>query len=330
MSRPPLNPTRVLEAATRDFDETAMAVFHHQCTHNPVYAHYVRLIDIDPQRISKVEDIPCLPIRFFKTHRVYGATTEPQQIFTSSATTGMTPSKHFVAATALYEQSVLQGFTQCYGDPTRYVILALLPSYLERSGSSLVYMVQYLMEQSGRPENGFYLYNHQQLFDTMQQCAQRHLPIWLIGVSFALLDFAAHYHMDYEALTILETGGMKGRGQEISRDRLHAVLNQSFPAQPIHSEYGMAELLSQAYCTSVDQRFTCPPWMRVAVRNLQDPFAQEKDGIRGGINIIDLANVHSCSFIETEDLGMRFPNGQFAVEGRIPHAVRRGCNMLTE
>lgn len=310
------------------FEQQALELFRYQSVHTPVYARYINLLGVDPLAVKNVDAIPFLPIRFFKSHDVYAGTAPAECVFTSSATTGMVPSRHPVASLVKYRKSLLGTFRQFYGDPAQYVILALLPSYLERSGSSLVYMVQTLMEESGHPLNGYYLYNHDQLESTLAQCAQAHAKVWLIGVSFALIDFAQSHRCDYSEITVVETGGMKGRGQDLSRDALHACLQSAFPKGVIHSEYGMAELLSQAYCTSNDFFFACPPQLQVRIRDLQDPFTFLPDGIRGGINIIDLANVDSCAFIETQDLGVRRTDGHFQVLGRIPHSERRGCNML--
>lgn len=312
------------------FTEQALEIFHRQAVRNPVYAKYLNLLDIHPEQVGSLEEIPFLPIRFFKSHYVYAASTPAECVFTSSATTGMTPSRHPVAHLSAYRESLLGTFRQFYGDPSDYVILGLLPSYLERSGSSLVYMVQTLMEQSGHPLNGYYLYDHDRLHATLAQCAATGQKVWLIGVSFALLDFAKNHHCPYSGITVIETGGMKGRGIELLRTDLHARLQTAFPAAAIHSEYSMAEMLSQAYCTDNDGYFACPPQLQVRIRDLQDPFSFLPDGVRGGLNIIDLANADSCAFIETEDTGVHRGDGHFCVLGRIPHAERRGCNMLID
>lgn len=309
---------------------TPLELFHYQATHILPYREYLRYLGIDAKTVTHVQDIPYLPVRFFKTHVLYDHTTPAERIFTSSATTGMTPSRHYVAQLKAYRENCLSIFRQFYGAPSDYVILALLPSYLEREGSSLVYMVQAFMEESGHPQNGYYLYDRQHLYETLVACARTHQKTWLIGVSFALLDLAQEVSLSFPKLTVVETGGMKGRGVELRREELHSRLAQSFPASPIHSEYGMAELLSQAYACHGDAYFTPPPQMIVSIRNLNDPFSYEPDGTRGGINIMDLANVHSCAFLETEDLGVRTEDGRFQVLGRIPHAERRGCNMLIE
>jgi len=304
--------------------------FRYQATHTGVYARYLELLGIDPLRVQSPSAIPFLPIRFFKTHNVYNGLNPPMEVFTSSATTGMIPSRHPVDSLERYEKNVLEIFRHFYGDPSQYTVLGLLPSYLERKGSSLVYMMKVLMEHGNTSEDGFYLYNRQALYERLMALAAKNMPVWLLGVSFALLDFAREFTVHHPGLTIVETGGMKGRGTDLTRGELHRQLKQGFPQSPVHSEYGMAELFSQAYSCTEDDFFSCPPVMQVKIRNLQDPFMEEPDGHRGGINIIDLANRHSCSFIETEDLGFRLSDGRFQVLGRIPDAERRGCNMLID
>jgi len=307
-----------------------LELFRSQARHIAVYARYLELLGVDPLKVNFPDEIPFLPIRFFKTHKVYNAPGPHTHIFTSSATTGMVPSLHYVDSLGRYGKNVLDIFRFFYGDPSRYTILALLPSYLERPGSSLVYMMQVLMEKSGTGADGFYLSNQEALYHRLLDLAWREKPVWLIGVAFALLDFVKKFTLSHPGLIVVETGGMKDRGTDLSREELHERLQAGFPASPIHSEYGMAELFSQAYACSDDLFFSCPPVMQVMIRNLQDPFSPEPDGSAGGINIIDLANTHSCSFIETEDLGFRIRGGQFQVLGRIPDAERRGCNMLID
>ncbi|MDD2289066.1 MAG: acyltransferase [Bacteroidales bacterium] len=307
-----------------------LELFRTQARHTAVYARYLELLGVDPLKVNFPDEIPFLPIRLFKTHKIYNAPGPHTHIFTSSATTGMVPSRHYVDSLERYGKNVLDIFRFFYGDPSRYTILALLPSYLERPGSSLVYMMQVLMEKSGTGADGFYLSNQEALYHRLLDLASRGKPVWLIGVAFALLDFVKKFTLRHPGLIVVETGGMKGRGTDLSREELHERLQAGFPASPIHSEYGMAELFSQAYACGDDLFFSCPPVMQVMIRNLQDPFSQEPDGSAGGINIIDLANTHSCSFIETEDLGFRIRGGQFQVLGRIPDAERRGCNMLID
>ncbi|NLA15907.1 MAG: acyl transferase [Bacteroidales bacterium] len=307
-----------------------LEVFRFQVAHTAVYGRYVELLGVDPLQVTSADRIPFLPIRFFKSHTVYNGAQPPEHVFTSSATTGMVPSRHPVDSLERYAQNVLDIFHLFYGDPSQYTILALLPSYLERPGSSLVYMMQVLMEKSSGKADGFYLYDHDRLYQRLQNLALKQKPVWLLGAAFALLDFAENRIIIHPQLTVVETGGMKGRGMDLSKESLHQCLKTSFPNSPVHSEYGMAELFSQAYACKEDFLFSCPPTMQVFIRDLQDPFRYVPDGMRGGINIIDLANVHSCSFIETEDLGFRMPDKRFQVLGRIPAAELRGCNMLTD
>ena len=307
-----------------------LELFRSQARHIAVYARYLELLGVDPLKVNFPDEIPFLPIRFFKTHKVYNAPGPHTHIFTSSATTGMVPSLHYVDSLGRYGKNVLDIFRFFYGDPSRYTILALLPSYLERPGSSLVYMMQVLMEKSGTGADGFYLSNQEALYHRLLDLAWREKPVWLIGVAFALLDFVKKFTLSHPGLIVVETGGMKGRGTDLSREELHERLQAGFPASPIHSEYGMAELFSQAYACSDDLFFSCPPVMQVMIRNLQDPFSPEPDGSAGGINIIDLANTHSCSFIETEDLGVRIRGGPSQALGTPPDAERRGCTMLTD
>mgnify|MGYP007112379854 FL=1 len=307
-----------------------LELFRYQAKHTAVYARYLELLGVDPLKVNFPADIPFLPIRFFKTHKVYNAPCLHTHIFSSSATTGMVPSRHYVDSLDRYGKNVLDIFRFFYGDPSRYTILALLPSYLERPGSSLVYMMQVLMDKSETGTDGFYLSDQEALYRRLLDLSARGKPVWLIGAAFALLDFVEKFTLPHPGLIVVETGGMKGRGTELTREALHERLRGGFPESPIHSEYGMAELFSQAYACSDGLLFSCPPSMQVMIRNLQDPFSPEPDGSAGGINIIDLANSHSCSFIETEDLGFRIPGGQFQVLGRIPDADRRGCNMLID
>lgn len=314
------------------FDELCMDIFFWQAANNPVYHEYITLLEKNVQDVTSVEMIPALPIRFFKSKRVVSGLAPHEVLFTSSSTTGMLPSKHFVLEKSIYEQSFTKGFQLFYGEPEEYTILALLPSYLEREGSSLVYMAESLIKMSRKGRSGFYLYNHAELHHVLSQLKAEGEKTILLGVSFALLDFVENYQIHFPDLIVIETGGMKGRGQELSRDVLHTTLASGFGVREIHSEYGMAELLSQAYSTQTGI-FNAPPWMRVMVRNLYNPFEYLTGGgvsPVGGINIIDLANIHSCSFIETEDKGRVFANGSFTIDGRIKDSELRGCNMLLE
>lgn len=306
------------------FEQQAMALFRYQAEHCAVYAQYLRLIGVDVDSVERLEHIPMLPIELFKSHDVYSASTEPEVVFTSSATTGMTPSRHLVADVELYQRAFTEAFCRFYGSPERWSIYGLLPSYLQRSGSSLVYMVDHLIRQAG--SGGFYLNNYQQLLDDMAADSK---PKLLIGVSYALLDLAEQYAPKLTDTVVMETGGMKGYRQELPKAELHNRLSTAFGVSAIHSEYGMAELLSQAYSLG-DGLFTPPAWMRVLIRDINDPFAPLGINRRGAVNIIDLANIHSCAFIATQDVGICYADNTFRIEGRVSSADIRGCNLLVQ
>jgi phenylacetate-coenzyme A ligase PaaK-like adenylate-forming protein len=312
---------------TADFETCCLAVFRFQAEHCAVYKKYIALLGLASSQVGRVEDIPFLPISFFKTQKVISGEQQPQIIFTSSGTTGAQPSRHFVADAGLYEESFTKGFSLFYGAAADYVILALLPSYLERQGSSLVYMVEKLTAQSAQPENGFYLYNFQELYRHLQRLQQQGKKTLLIGVSYALLDFVEKYPLHFPELIVMETGGMKGQRKELSKQELHRILCKGFGVANIHSEYGMTELLSQAWSKG-NGLFHAPPWMQIHIRDPRDPFARLPDGTVGGVNIIDLANVYSCAFIETQDLGKRHPDGSFEIAGRLAQSDLRGCNLM--
>lgn len=309
-----------------DFCRKAIDLFHHQREHNAVYKAFIALLKRDVSKIQQPEEIPFLPVEVFKTHAVRTGDTKAATVFSSSTTSGQIPSLHYVADPELYHGSFLNGFKRVYGDPRQYTILALLPGYLERTGSSLVYMVDELIRQSDDPRSGFYLYQH----DELERCI-RALPtsrkILLFGVTHALLDFAAGHPQSHPNLTVIETGGMKGRGEELTHEAVHERLKAAFHASAIHSEYGMTELLSQAWADDT-RRFRCPPWMKVFIRETDDPFALAEAGKTGRIQVIDLANQHSCAFLATGDLGRSFPDGSFEVVGRFDHAEVRGCNLM--
>lgn len=310
----------------RDFDQLALEVFRYQYDKNKIYHEYCNLLKIDIGCITSIEEIPFLPISFFKTHSVKSEAFNSEVIYTSSGTTGMKSSEHHVRFLSNYRQSFLQAFEQQYGSPENYVVLGLLPSYLEREGSSLVYMVDQIIKASMHQNSGFYLHNLNDLanFITEYNGEQK---ILLIGVSYALLDLAEGFDLDLSDCIVMETGGMKGMRKEITKVALHTKLKAAFNVDKIHSEYGMTELLSQAYSKN-DGLFTCPPWMKVLIREHNDPFAYTKKK-SGGINIIDLANLSSCSFIATDDLGKI--NGEyFEVLGRFDFADLRGCNLLVQ
>ena len=271
--------------------------------------------------------MPFLPIEFFKSQRVVSNNHDVQVIFTSSGTTGITTSSHNVTDVSWYEASFRKAFELFYGDIKDYTVLALLPSYLEREGSSLIYMADDLIKQSQNPDSGFFLYNHEELYKQLIKQQHNNKPTLLIGVTFALLDFVENYSLNFSELIVMETGGMKGRRKEMIREELHEQLRKGFGVAAIHSEYGMTELLSQAYSKG-DGIFNCPPWMRIITRDTNDPITLIKDNKAGGINIIDLANVNSCSFIATQDLGKVYADGSFEVLGRFDNADIRGCNLL--
>jgi phenylacetate-coenzyme A ligase PaaK-like adenylate-forming protein len=319
---------RIFSIANKaDFLEVALATFQHQYGHNEVYSTYCDLLGVHPQQVSELHQIPFLPIAFFKTKEVVSGTFGPEAVFTSSGTTGTSTSSHFVKSIALYQESFQRGFELFYGPVEDYCILALLPSYLERQGSSLIYMVQDLIARSQHPQSGFYLRDHEALVDQLGQLETNKTKTILIGVSFALLDLVERYPMTLAHTLVMETGGMKGQRREMIREELHHALRQGFGTAQIHSEYGMTELLSQAYSKG-DGLFETPPWMSVLARDTEDPMALQPAGKTGGLNIIDLANRDSCAFIATQDLGKVYENGTFEVLGRFDHADVRGCNLM--
>ena len=310
------------------FNELALEVFNHQFNNNKVYRSFCDLLYVHPSEVKCVEDIPFLPIQFFKTHHVLSSSDPIQRTFTSSGTTGSITSSHFVTDLNIYETSFTKGFEAFYGTPEDYVVLALLPSYLEREGSSLIYMVDAFIKQSNQPESGFYLNNLSELKDTLIKLDSEGKKVLLIGVSFALLDLVETYQFNLKHTIIMETGGMKGRRKELIRDELHAQLKQGFGVDTIHSEYGMTELLSQGYSKG-NGLYNCPPWMRILTRDTEDALSIQPMGkTGGGINVIDLANINSCSFIATQDLGRVYNNGSFEVIGRFDHSDIRGCNLM--
>ena len=268
-----------------------------------------------------------MPISFFKTHKVTSTQKEPETIFTSSGTTQSTTSKHFVPDIELYEKSFLKAFELFYGMPKDFCILALLPSYLEREGSSLIYMVNSLIEKSGHPHSGFYLHNLEELHQKLKILESKGAKTLLIGVSFALLDLVEQFPSNLTNTTVMETGGMKGRRKELIREELHQILEKGLGVEHIHSEYGMTELLSQGYSKG-NGIFETPPWMKIVTRDTEDPLSIQPNGKTGGVNVIDLANLYSCSFIATQDLGKTHPNGTFEVLGRFDDSDIRGCNLM--
>ncbi len=315
-----------MRANSGNFDELALSIFHFQYAHNAIYRQYCDALRIDVQRIARLVDIPFLPISFFKTHKVMTGEKPAGLVFESSGTTADTPARHYVADAAIYRQSLLSGFEAFYGPPSDYAILALLPSYLERGNASLVYMAKALMEAGGHADNGFYINEWAQLHSTLARLNKTGQKVLLLGVTFALLDFAAVHPMLLANTIVMETGGMKGRREELTRTEVHNILKQQWQLHNIHSEYGMTELLSQAYAHS-DGIFTCTNTMRVFVRDINDPFEIAATG-QGALNIIDLANIYSCSFIATDDIGHLAPDGTFHVLGRLDHSALRGCSLM--
>lgn len=306
------------------FDCAALELFRFQAERCGVYREYLAEIGIDPAAVRRVDEIPMLPIEFFKWRDVYCGDTEPQIVFTSSNTGQSVASHHMMASTALYEAAFTAAFERFYGNPARWSLYGLLPNYLQREGSSLVYMVDRLIGRCG--SGGFYLDDYERLLADM---AADPKPKILLGVSYALWDLAERYAPKLRDTIVMETGGMKGRRREMPREEFHRMLCAAFSVPSIHSEYGMAELMSQAYSQG-DGLFRTPPWMRVLTRDLNDPFAWAGSGRSGGINVIDLANVYSCSFLQTQDFGKAYDDGTFRIEGRITGSEIRGCNLLVQ
>lgn len=318
---------RVFSVTPAEFEALALDMFRFQVKHNGVYAQYVSYLNIDVNSVELIEQIPFLPISFFRSHRILVDNDKHEVIFSSSGTTGAESSKHYVKSLAVYEQSFLEGFRLFYGDVSDYCVLALLPSYLERDGSSLVYMANRLIADSQNPHSGFFLHNPNELVEQLKHLEEIHQPTILLGVTFALLELASKHRLNLKSTIVMVTGGMKGRGKELVRSEVHAILKQSFGLSSVHSEYGMTELLSQAYSKG-EGVFSTPPWMRVLVRDPYDPFSYLPNGRSGALNIIDLANINSCSFIQTDDLGALHSNGTFEVSGRMDGSQIRGCNLL--
>lgn len=312
-----------------DFSTAALELFHYQAENNAIYKEYLWQLKINPRKISNILEIPFLPIDFFKTHKIISGKEKPEQLFTSSGTAGSVTSKHFISDISVYEESFRKGFNFFYGDVKQYCILALLPSYLERKGSSLVYMVNDLITRSAHPESGFYLNNIEDLVEKLKELenSNPNQKIILLGVTYALLDLAEKHNINFRNTIVMETGGMKGKKKEMVREELHTFLCNSFGVENIHSEYGMTELLSQAYSKG-NGIFHCPPWMQVQTRDTNDPFSEPLFGKVGGINIIDLANINSCAFIATQDIGRCHPDISFEVLGRFDNSDLRGCNLM--
>lgn len=319
---------RVETTAGEMFDDLlALDVFQYQSRHNALYRQYLSLLGVSPEAITRVEDIPFLPIRFFKSHLIQTGAWEPALAFASSGTTAAATSRHLLRDPDFYRRNARRGFAHFYGPVEDYCVLALLPSYLERSGSSLVFMAEDFIRQSRYPESGFFLYNTEELVGILAGCKKNAVPTLLLGVSFALWELAEQHPMGLGGVAIMETGGMKGRRREITREELHGILKAAFHVETIHSEYGMTELLSQAYSRG-GGLFRPAPTMRVLAREITDPFTLQQSGKTGALNIIDLANLDTISFIATDDLGRVYEDGSFEVLGRLDASDARGCNLL--
>ncbi|SFI13768.1 LuxE/PaaK family acyltransferase [Halpernia frigidisoli] len=321
-----------------EFQQKCLEIFRYQYENVEVYQKFVDFLNIDISTVDEVEKIPFLPIEMFKNHHILDKNKTADLYFQSSGTTLQTRSKNYIADENLYQESIVKSFEQFIGKTEDYIFLGLLPNYSENEHSSLIYMVDFLMKKSGKPENGYFLYNHQELFDLLKKLSNENKKVILFGVSFALLDFLDFIESSEQKievskqLTIIETGGMKGRKQEITKDELLKILQNGFKTEKIYSEYSMTELLSQAYSLG-NNTYNCPNWMRILIRNVEDPFSYEIAGKTGALNIIDLANLHTCSFIATQDLGKLIENKaennlQFQVLGRIDHSDIRGCSLL--
>ena len=324
---------KVFGVQQQDFERVALELFHLQAKENSLYRSFTHALHIDPDMVNSVASVPFMPISFFKNHNVVTGSFDPEVIFESSGTTRTGNSRHLVKYTELYRRSFVKAFELFYGSPADWCIVGLLPSYLERNNSSLVMMVDELVKLSNHKNSGFYLYEHQKLANVIKEneaAAQRTL---LIGVTFALLDMAEEFGFSLKHTTVMETGGMKGRRKELTRDEVHSILKSAWQLDAIHSEYGMTELLSQAY-SSGDGIFKCPPWMKIILRDEDDPLTIKpltSSSVQTGlINVIDLANIHSCAFIATDDIGKLYPDGSFEVIGRMDSSDVRGCSLMYE
>ncbi|SRX52283.1 acyl transferase [Aequorivita sp. CIP111184] len=312
--------------SSKDFELLAIEVFQFQYENVTVYRNFCNLLHIKPSAVKYIEQIPFLPIQFFKSHKIIANNLEDETIFTSSGTTGSITSKHYVSDLSIYEKSFQKAFEKEYGNPENFTILALLPSYLEREGSSLIYMFENLIEKSNNINSGFYLHEIDALINMLDLLEEKGQKSILIGVSYALLDLIEKRKFQLKNTIVMETGGMKGRRKEMIKEELHEILKKGFGVSKIHSEYGMTELLSQAY-SSGDGNFNCPPWMKILTRDTEDALSYTFEKT-GGINVIDLANLNSCAFIATQDLGKTFSDGSFEVIGRFDASDIRGCNLM--
>lgn len=318
----------IFKGSSFDFEEIALDIFNFQAKNNHIYQKYIHFLGIKPSEVKSIQKIPFLPIDFFKRHSIISIPQKAEVVFESSGTsTVKVRSRHYVVDVALYEQSFFAGFNLFYGNPEEYCFLCLLPAYLERKGSSLVYMAQKLIEKSKTKHSGFFLFNFDELHKKLQILEQNNQKTILLGVSFALLDFAEKYPQNLQNTIVMETGGMKGRKKEQLKTEMHQQLKKQLGVQTIHSEYGMTELLSQAYSKGKGKYFV-PPWMKILIRDVYDPFCYVQNQKSGGINIIDFANLYSCSFIETSDLGKQYADNSFEIIGRLDNRDIRGCNLM--
>jgi len=314
-------------SSQKQFEKIALKVFRHQYENNAVYREFCDFLGTDLQRVKSLGQIPFLPIQFFKSRDVITGKADAGEIFTSSGTTGAITSKHLVTDISWYERSFRQAFSQFYGNIEDYVVLALLPSYLDREGSSLIYMVKDLIDGSNNPDSGFYLNNYDDLIEKLVALDESGQNVLLIGVTYALLDLVEKQQFALKNTVIMETGGMKGRRKEMIREELHDILCNGFGVSAIHSEYGMTELLSQAYSLG-NGIFECPNWMHILTRDTEDALTYVGYGKTGGVNVIDLANINSCAFIATQDLGKKYADGSFEILGRFDNSDIRGCNLM--
>ena len=323
-----MDANRIFEISTEaDFNLLALEIFQYQYQNTAAYRKFCEFLKVDPTEVNNITEIPFLPIELFKFNKILGQSSESDFYFSSSGTTTSQTSKHYIADLEIYRRSFRRSFKLFYGDIDKYCILALLPSYLERKDSSLVFMVDDLISQSNDPLSGFYLNEYEELANLLEKLNSQDKPVILFGVSFALLEMAQNYHLSLPNTIVIETGGMKGRRKEIIRAELHQELINAWDLHSVHSEYGMTELLSQAYALE-GGIFHCPPWMRVLIRDTEDPLKYLDRGKTGGINVIDLANIYSCSFLATQDLGKLHKKGGFEVLGRYDHSDVRGCNLM--
>ena len=324
---------KVFAVSPGQFEALALEVFRFQYDHNPLYRRYADALHRPKEAVRTLRSIPFLPIRFFKSHQIMTTPFRPETVFESSGTTGSLNSRHFVKDAGIYRHSFTRAFEHFYGSPSNWCILGLLPSYLERSGSSLTLMAEDLIRMSGHPDSGFYIHEHEKLYEVLQRLEASGQPVLLLGVTFGLLDFAEKYPLQLRHTLVMETGGMKGRRREMTRQELHETLQQSWGVEVIHAEYGMTELLSQAYSAG-NGVYEGPDWMQALIREEEDPLeVQDAAGLpargsSGVLNLIDLANLYSCAFIATDDLGKLYPDGRFEVLGRIDNSDIRGCSQL--